>query len=268
MARPTLAAVGSLLALALIVGVLAWRGRPDASHAGRPLVVYAAAAVRVPLERVARDFEAETGRRVELRFGASEDILTKAGLVNPADPADLFLPADDSYVRAAANRGLVGERFPFAAMKAVVLLAPGNPKGLAAWPDLLRDGVRVAVANPAAAVGKLTRDHLAATGRWAALASRVIDTGTVTEAANAAKVGSVDAAVVWDAVAANYPGQVVLHLPELAGVTARLEVAVLNQSADADADRRFARYLADPAHGLPTFRAAGFTVLDPAGGAK
>lgn len=263
MSRPTVAAVGSLVALALLAGALWWRGQSAAP--GRSLVVLAAPAVRVPLESIAHAYEAETGRHVELRFGPSEDVLTKAGLVNPSDPADLFVPADDSYVRIASERGLVADRIPVATMRAVVLTAKGNPKGLAAWPDLLRDGVRVAVANPGAAVGKLTRDHLAATGKWAALHPRVIDTGTVTEAANAAKVGSVDAAVVWDAVAANYPEQAVLSVPELAGVTARVEVAVLAQTADRDAALRLARFVADPGRGLKTFRAAGFTA---AGGAK
>lgn len=258
MSRTTVAAVGSLAALALVAAGLWWRQRDTGP--GRPLVVYAAAAVRVPLEAAARDYEAEHGRRVELRFGASEDVLTRAGMVNPSDPADLLLPADDSYVRQARDRGLVAESFPLVTMRAVVLVAPGNPKDLAAWSDLLRDGVRVAVPNPAAAVGKLTRDHLAATGRWAALKPRVADTGTVTEAANAAKVGAADAAVVWDAVAVNYPGQAVLNPPELAGVVGRVEVAVLAQSADRDAARDFARYLADPGRGLKTFRAAGFAV--------
>ncbi|QDU19467.1 molybdate ABC transporter substrate-binding protein [Urbifossiella limnaea] len=257
MSRTTAAAVGSLVLLGLLAAALGWRGR-DAGGA-RPLVVYAAAAVRVPLEVAARDYEAAHGRHVALRFGASEDILTRAGLVNPSDPADVFLPADDSYVRTARDRGLVADGFPLATMRAVVLLAPGNPKGLAGWADLQRDGARVAVPNRAAAVGKLTRDHLTAAGRWETLKPRVADTGTVTEAANAAKVGAADAAVVWDAVAVNYPGQAVLTPPELAGVVGRVEVAVLTQSADRDAALGFARYLADPERGLKTFRTAGFT---------
>ena len=49
----------------------------------------------------------------------------------------------------------------------------------------------------------------------------------MTQAATAAKIGSADAAIVWDAVAFNYPAQAVLVVPELAGVTARVEIAVL-----------------------------------------
>jgi molybdenum ABC transporter molybdate-binding protein len=267
--RATPAAVGSAVAFALVCAGLWWRenrARPPA--APRPLVVYCAAATRVPMEAVARDYEAETGRPVELRFGPSEDILTKAGMVNPSDPADLFLPADDSYVRQARARGLVAEQVPIATMRGVALLAPGNPKGIAAWPDLQKGGVKVAVPSAAAAAGKLTRDHLAATGKWPALAPHAVDAGTVTAAANAARLGSADAALVWDAVAAGYPGQRSLALPELAGVTARVDVAVLNQSAAPAAALRFARYLSDPGRGLKHFRAAGFTVGGRTGGVK
>lgn len=270
--RATVAALASLVALALAVTGLWWREHQARPAAGSRPLVYCAAATRLPMEEAARDYEEETGRRVELRFGASEEILTKVGMANPADPADLFLPADDSYIRLARERGLVADQVPIATMRVVLLTAKGNPTGIATWSDLLREGVKVAVPGAAAAVGKLTRDHLAATGKWPALSPRVVDTGTVTEAANAAKLGSVDAAVVWDAVAAGYPDQPVLPLPELAGVTARVEVAVLIQSADPAAARHFASYLAAPEGGLKHFRAAGFGVIErptPApGGAK
>ena len=263
--RPTLIAAASLLALGLLTLGLYWRCL-DATggSSGPPLIVYVAAAARVPMEAIAQQYENETGRKVELRFGASEDILTKAGLFNPSAPADLLLPADESYLRIANERGLIAERVPIASMRAVALTAEGNPKSLAIYADLQREGVRVAVPNPAAAIGKLTREYLARTGRWDTLKPRVIDTGTVTEAANASKVGSVDAAIVWDAVAANYPDQTVLRMPELDGVTARVEVAVLKQSANPTAALHFARYLTAADRGLAHFRTAGFHILEPA----
>ena len=263
MSRSSAVAIGSLIAFGVLVGSLYLRYCDISSGpVRRPLIVYAAAAARPPMEAIARDYEAETGQKVELRFGASEDILTKAGMVNPADPADLFLPADESYVRIAGERGLVAERMPLAAMRAVVLTAKGNPKNIAAWPDLLREGVKVAVPNPAAAVGKISRDHLTASGYWAALQPHAVDTGTVTEAANAAKIGSVDAAIVWDAVASGYREQTSLAMPELAGAIAKVEIAVLNQSPDLQKALRFAKYVAAPDKGLAQFRAAGFRTIE------
>lgn len=264
--RASSVAVGSLVVLAGLTAGLWWRehqNRPG--PLGRPLIVYAAPTSRLPLEAIAADYERETGQRVELRFGPSEDILTKVRLPAPGDPADVFIPADDSYIRQARDLGLVAESIPLARVRAVVLLKKGNPKRLAAWADLLRDGVTVAVPNPGAAVGKLAREHLTRTRRWAALQPRVVDTGTVTEAANATKVGSADAAIVWDAVAgaAAYQGQTVLTPPELDGVTGRVEVAVLTQARDPAAALTFARYTAGPDRGLVHFRAFGFRVEPP-----
>ena len=255
--------ISSLIVLSGLFVGLWWREQPsDFGSRTRSLVVYAAPTSRLPLEAIAADYERETGQHVELRFGASEDVLTRVRLPNPAEPGDVFVPADDSYIRHAREFGLVAEVFPIARVRAVVLLAKGNPKAITAWADLLRDGVIVAMPNPGAAVGKLVRDHLSLTRNWTALKPRVTDTGTVTEAANATKIGSADAAIVWDAVAhaPAYRGQTILTLPELDAITGRIEAAVLNQSPDPAAAQKFARYLSSPQHGLPHFRAYQFRV--------
>jgi len=266
---PVTVAVGSLVVLAGLAAGL-WR-REHQVRPGpldRPLVVYAAPTSRLPLEAIAADYERETGQRVELRFGPSEDVLTKVRFPVPGDPADLFIPADDSYTRQARDLGLTAETIPVARTRAVLLLAKGNNKNIAVWADLHRDGVRVAVPNPGAAVGKLAREHLIAARRWATLEPRVVDTGTVTEAANATKLGSADAAVVWDAVAGApaYAGQTVLAVPELDGVTGRVEMAVLTQSRDPAAALAFARYATAAEKGLVHFRAFGFRIEENAGG--
>ena len=268
--RPASALVagGSLVVLAALIGGLWWRERPATGSPTRPLIVFAAPTSRLPLEAIALDYERETGRVVELRIGPSEDILTKVRFPVSGSPADLFIPADDSYVRRARELGLVNESARITDIRAVVLLGKDPPQKFAAWADLLRDGVKVAVPNPGAAVGKLTRDHLAATGRWDALAPHVVDTGSVTAAANATRLGSVDAAVVWDAVAAApaYRGQTVLSLPELNGVTGRIDVALLAQSREPEAAQALAKFITAPDRGLARFREFGFRVVEPAGG--
>jgi molybdate transport system substrate-binding protein len=256
-----------LVCLALVAAVVWMILKPVNPSGVRSLIVYAAPAVRVPLERIAADYEAETGRKVELRFGPSETILTQAGMVNPAAPGDLFFPADSSYVDAARDRGMVAEAFPIATMRVVVLTAPGNPKKITEWNDLLRQGVKVAVPNPGAAVGKVARNHLTKTGKWNALSLRVVDTGTVTEAANSAKLGAVDAAIVWDAVAGGYKDQTVLKLPEFDGVTARVDLAILKQSAVPAEAKRLAEFIVGE-KGIQRFREAGFNVTPILEGTK
>ena len=56
----------------------------------------------------------------------------------------------------------------------MLLTAKGNPKNIAKWDDLLKDGVRVVVPNASAAVGKLARDHLVRTDKWHAIQPHVV----------------------------------------------------------------------------------------------
>src|SRR5262245_37171138 len=70
------------------------------ADAGRPrLVVLVAAGLKGPLEQLAASFEADTGIPVSLELGGSQSLF--AHLADPHRRADVFLPADASYVRVA-----------------------------------------------------------------------------------------------------------------------------------------------------------------------
>ena len=75
--------------------------------------------------------------------------------------------------------------------------------------------------------------------------------------------GANDAAIVWDAVAANYPSLMVVKLPELEEAVGTVEIAVLRSATDAESARRFVQFVRAAEHGQRTFRAAGFTDLEP-----
>lgn len=262
---PTIVAMGSIIVAALLAAGLY---KHATAHEDPPLVVLAAVSLRSTVEAAAFEYEAETGRAVKLRYGASDEMLHN--VIFPPDlaaPADVFLPADDSYIKQAHDLGLIDREFPLATMRPVVLTSRGNPKAIAQWADLTREDVTVSLADPTAAIGKLVRVRLIADGKWRTVAPRVVGSGTVVDSANATKIGSADAAIVWDVVAARYigdpePRQVALALPELADIVARVSVATLNQSRDQAEARRFARYLTSK-RGANHFRAAGFAVIGP-----
>ncbi|HXD88778.1 MAG TPA: extracellular solute-binding protein [Urbifossiella sp.] len=249
------AAVGSLAVLAGLIYLL-YSGS-ESPRDDRPLLVYCAAALKPAIQAVAADYQRETGVRIEFRFGNSEQVLASAAL---SREGDLFLPADDSFVRAAEAKGLVAETFPVATMRAVVLSKAGNPRGITQFADLLEPGLKLGQANPdAAAIGKVTRDHLLKSGHWKELSDHtLVYHTTVTDAANAVLVGSNDAAIIWDAAAVNYPKLAVVHLPELEGAIGKVELAVL-RSANRNGAMRLVRFVRSPEHGAPAFRAAGFT---------
>lgn len=253
-------ALVSLLALGGLIVLAYPEMQPRDEGKPRPLIVYCAAALKPAMQATAEEYERETGTRIDFRFGNSEQILTQASL---GDEGDLFLPADESYVRYAQKSGVATESYPLARMRAVVLVRTGNPLAIAIFSDLLHEGVKLGQANPeGAAIGKVTRDHLKKSGQWDALeANTLVYHATVTDAANAVLLGSCDAAIVWDAVTANYPTLAVVKLPELEGAVGKVEVALLKSSTDPEAAKRFAQFIRAPNRGQKAFRAAGFTDL-------
>jgi ABC-type molybdate transport system substrate-binding protein len=249
---------GSLGLLAALVGLLAWLTSPGRGGNAAPLLVHCAASARAPLEAVAQDYERDHGQPIQMQFGASQDLLSG---IKASRQGDLYLPADDSYITEARHDGLIAEELPLGQQRAVILVRAAYPGPLASWADLTAPGVKLAQANDAAAIGKLTHDRLPP-DRWKALEARTVARlGTVTDVANAVKLGTVDAGVVWDSVAGLYPDLRTMKLPELAPVTARLEIAVLRCSERSSDALRFARYAAARDKGLPQFRKFGFTVV-------
>lgn len=251
----TLLALGGLL-------FLAYRETATPAEKPKPLVVYCAAALKPAMQAVAEEYERESGTPLELRFGNSEQVLAQASI---GGEGDLLLPADDSYVRVAQQSGVATEAFALARMRAVALVRTGNPLRIAAFADLLHKDVKLGQANPdAAAIGRVTRDHLKQSGRWQALNEHTTAHGaylaTVTDAANAVELESCDAAIVWDAVAANYPKLVAVKMPELDGAIGRVEIALLRSSHDPEAAKRLVQFLRSE-RGRAIFQSAGFTDL-------
>jgi molybdenum ABC transporter molybdate-binding protein len=180
-----------------------------------PLVIACAASNRSVMEAIMADYAAETGGRVVAQYGPSQALLAGLEVVRAAD---LYLPADDSFMALARERGLVAADYPLAEMRPLIAVPRGNPRGIAALDDLLDPGLRLAIANPdAAAIGAVVRAALDPVGRWRPLADHAaVVTTTVTEAATAVKLGSVDAAIVYDAVLHDFGNLEGVPVPEFA----------------------------------------------------
>ncbi len=117
------------------------------TRAAEKLLVFAGAAGKPPIEEAARLYEAKTGTKVELVFGGSGYVLSQMKL---ARQGDLYLPGSSDYMEKAKRDGDV-----FAdTEKVIVYLVPainvqkGNPLNIRTLNDLLRPGLRVAIANP------------------------------------------------------------------------------------------------------------------------
>ena len=266
-----------LLALAALLAALALfqkRGTtPGSPTTTTALTVYCAAGLKQPVEAIAAKYRSEFGVEVRLQYGPTGALLSN---LRVAKQGDLFIAADDGSVADARKHELVREIVPLVRQHPVIAVRAGNPKNIHTLADLLRDDVKLALTNPdAASISRVTKAALAensliAGGRpvvvWDQLAKRaVVMKPAVTEVAADLSLGTVDAAILWDATVPQFKGLAAVEVPELKDRHEHASAAVLNSTLQSAAALKFARYLTAPEKGGEVFRAQGFQL---AGGDK
>src|SRR5262245_49945166 len=124
-----LAFIGSVAVLVALVGLLYWESRKPFTQEKQPepLVVYCAAGLRTPVEAVAKEYEAAYGVPVQIQYGGSQTLLAN---IEVSHRGDLYIPADESYLKTARDKNLIDETIPLASMAPVLAVKQGNPKNL------------------------------------------------------------------------------------------------------------------------------------------
>ena len=255
-----LAFLASVVLAAALAALLA--RKPGGSGPGKePILLYCAAGLRGPVEAIAREYEAAHGVPVHLQYGGSQTLLATFQ-VSPK--GDLYLPADETYLSLAREKGLVEETIPVAQMTAVLAFRKGRFKLPGSLKEFLGSGASLALANPdAAAVGKVARAALEKAGLWDEVSRKVrVMKPTVTDVASDIKLGSVDAGFIWDALSSQYPELELVRLPELEGATAHIAVGVLSSARRPRDALHFARYLTARDRGLVKFKEMGYGTVD------
>lgn len=219
------------------------------------LVLFCAAGLRGPISKIAGQFQSETGVPVRLHFAGSGTLLSNLRVAS----GDLYLAADGSYIEQAIQHDLVSETFIVAQMTAGLGVRRGNPKQLATLTALIEQPeIRYGIGNPGtASIGRHTQKKLAAANVWELLEPNTMFP-TVNELANAIELGSIDAAIIWDAVAHQYPGMDFVPLPEFADEQVDVTIAVTRNTRNHKAAVEFCRYLMDDKKGQVIFAQSGY----------
>lgn len=168
---------------------------------GAEPVVAAAADLKFALEEVAQAFTEDTGQSVNLAFGSSGTFATQ---IRHGAPFELYLSADEDYVRTLHADGFTRDAGTLYAIGRIVLIAPpGSPlpvdgklQGLATQ---LEAGAvkRFAIANPEhAPYGRRAEEALRHAGLWEALRPKLIIGENVAQAAQFATSASADGGII------------------------------------------------------------------------
>ncbi|MBC8138210.1 MAG: molybdate ABC transporter substrate-binding protein [Fibrella sp.] len=200
-------------------------------------------------------------------FGASGTLLRQ--IVSGA-PIDVFLSAGEKEANEMERLGAVraGTRAVFAENRLVLAQAKSARAGLTAWGDLLRlpPGFRIALGKPdTVPAGRYAKETLQKRGLYETLQrqGRLVFTGTVRQAADAAATGNVNAALIF-ATDVRADKRLRTVQTAKAGVDhkpIRYIAIVTKQARNESEASLFVRFLrSEPAKRIMTV--AGFAVLD------
>jgi molybdenum ABC transporter molybdate-binding protein len=176
-------------------------------------------------------FEKSGGGKVELAYDGSNRLL---GQIKLTQKGDLYIAGDADYIGTAKEQGLVERDAVLCRFVPVIMVAKGNPKKIATLADMTVPGIRIGQADEkAAAIGRLIEGILKLNGVDKNLWQKnvVMRTSTVNELAMAIKLGTVDAVIVWDAVAAKYgDASEIIKIPADKNISPAVGAAVLSFS--------------------------------------
>ena len=191
--------------------------------AAGPLTVFAAASLTESFNDLQAGLKsAAPGLSLTYSFGGSSALVTQ---VTQGAPADVVATADTQTMARLTDAGLVGTPVTFARNNLEILVAPGNPKGIAGLADLARSDLKVVLADDAVPAGRYAAQALQASGTTVRPVSKETD---VKSAVSKVTLGEADATIVYvtDVRAAGAKGQGVA-IPTALNVVAEYPIAIV-----------------------------------------
>ncbi len=213
---------------------------------GNTLEVLCAPAMRSAIEEMLTNYSRATGARTQVSYDGSNIIL---GQLRLRPHSDLFIPADKFYTDEAVKSGLAESPRVFAYLVPVIMVRKGNPYKVSKLADLTNRNMRVGLVDErTAAIGKasaavLKKNHIDVNR------IRVVYRATkVDELANAIKLKSIDAAIVWKPVAMLYPKDSdIVGIPSKLNVVVPVSAAIVKTSSNKTAAMKFLNYISSKA---------------------
>ena len=259
MKNPAALALAASLSVALATGCGsdATTSSPETTtvgDGGTNLVVFAAASLKKSFTDIGEQFKTDNpGTSVEFSFAGSSDLVTQ---LTQGAKADVFASADTKNMDKAATAGLLaGDPVNFASNTLTIAVAPGNPKGIATFADLNREGLNVVVCAPQVPCGSAAEKIEKATN---VQLKPVSEESSVTDVLNKVTSGEADAGLVYVTDVEGAGDKVdAVAFPETTDAVNTYPIATLKESANAGLAKKFVD-LVTGEKGQKVLDAAGF----------
>lgn len=212
------------------------------------LNILAAASLSEALKEIAKTYEPASGDKLLFNLAASS---TLARQIKEGAPADVFFSADEAKMDDLAKAGLLAADTRLSLLSNTLVIVVGTEGGTAipAPADLAKSTiVRVALAEPQTVpAGIYAKEYLQKAGLWKKIIDKIVPTENVRACLAAVESGNVDAGIVYktDALISKKV-KIAYEVTVAEGPKISYPLAVLKESKNAEAARRFASYLASP----------------------
>jgi molybdate transport system substrate-binding protein len=233
--------ISSIVGPSILLAILLWWPIPCAAAEGLRIAV--AANFIQAVKELTRDFEKETGVKVEATFSSSGSLY--AQIANGA-PYDLFLSADEERPARLHREGKAEKPFVYARGRVVLWSARKDFCQTDQWQQALADpGIRrIAIANPETApYGTAAREALQKAALWDSGQEKRVIAQDIAQAFQYASTEAVDGAFCAFSSVVSEQGRKGCHyeIPEAPEIIQ--SACVLKQTKDRTAAESFAAFL-------------------------
>jgi len=227
-------------------------------QASRSIVIHCGNSMRPAAEEIAAWFQKIHKIGVKFNFGGSSQLLPSIEL---GEEGDLYI-CHDPYADTLESKDLLERYVVVGYLEPIIIVAPGNPRGIKSLEDLARPGLRLALTDERyTRSGKLVQQAFSEMGLQDQLKANEKMTGrSHNDVATALLAGELDAGIVWNFIATFYRGRLDFVQPGIEFPETRVTICLLKNATDREAAGKFIDMAASKKGG-EVFQRHGYTKL-------
>jgi len=242
----------------LVVGC----GKDKTEGEDKELVVLCGSSFPNPMGELCSQFTEQTRIKFATMVAVSENHLP---LIKTARKGDIFV-THDPYLDYIRDVNCLLDYVHVGYVSPVLAVQPGNPKGVRSIQDLTRPGLKLGMGDPdACAIGRTSRQILAKNNiAWEKIKKHVAYLSlTVNELGMQIQAKSLDAVIVWDAMARYYGeyGDEVPIAPEK-NLVSTVDIGVLKFTINRELAEKFVDFITSE-RGQEVFKKHNYSTKDP-----
>ncbi|MBU0952710.1 MAG: molybdate ABC transporter substrate-binding protein [Elusimicrobia bacterium] len=228
------------------------------------ITLYCGAGIRTPVAELVEIFNKKENININTVYSGSGLLL---GQIDTTKRGDIYLPGGMFFFEQAIKKGYVSKDTMkrVAYFVPVILTQKGNPKKISKLKDLTKDGMKIGIGNfEACEIGPVTQRIFDINKISGKIKKNIVYTSlTVNELGNAVKLKTIDAAIVWDAVAAMYPDDgYIVKIQKKNNVISIIPAGILPFSQNKELAQKFIDFMVSP-EGQKVFKKNKYVTEEP-----